>query len=389
MVQSAVSPLKGPAVKGFVHEPLPGRIVFGAGSIDCVPEEIEALGCARVLVIAGGSAAQVGGWIADALGRRAAGHLDRVRQHVPETLAAEARAAAEEAGADGLCSVGGGSATGLAKAVAVETGLPILAVPTTYAGSEVTPIYGISAPRFLTGPPATASAEEKGVAAERKRTGRDLRVLPKTVVYDPALTIGLPPRVTAVSGFNALAHAVAALCAPAGNPVAALHAEEAIRVLARALPAAVRAPTDLDARRDALYAAYLAASAMAVAGTGLHHRLCHILGGSFDLVHAEVHAALLPHTVAHDRGLTNDGRRRVARALGAADAAAGLHRLAREVEVPTSLADIGMPADGLEAAGAQAAAALGGSRLRVLLDDAYATRPPSAGEHPTDQGGTT
>lgn len=365
----------GERMREFVHESLPGRVVFGAGSVERVPDELESLGCGRVLIIAGGSAASPGARIVEALGSSAAGHFERIRQHVPEALAAEAKAAAKDAGADGLCSVGGGSATGLAKAVAVDLGLPILAVPTTYAGSEMTPIYGIT--------------------GERKRTGRDPRALPKTVVYDPALTTGLPTRATATSGFNALAQAVTALCAPDGSPVAGLHAEEAVRVVARALPVAVDSPADLDARGDLLFGACLAGSALASTRTGLHHRLCHLIGGSFGLVHAEVHAVLLPYTLAHDSRLSEGGRGRVAQVLGATDAATGLHRLGRAVGVPASLADIGMPAAGLDAVAVEAAAGGGaGSRSRVdrvrtLLDDAYAGRPPSGGTPPPTDDHTT
>lgn len=370
----------------FAHERLPGRVVFGPGSVAGVPDEVEALGCQRALVIAAGSVAEVGKQVVDALGTRAAGRFDRVEQHVPESLAAEARQVAERRQADSLVSVGGGSATGLAKAVAVELDLSIVAVPTTYAGSEATPVYGVT--------------------GERKRTSRDLTALPRTVVYDPALTTGLPPRPTAASGFNALAHAVTALCAPAGDPaasprapagdpaapagdpIAALYAEEAVGRLAGALPTAVRRPDALDARGDLLYGAYLAASGLAAVGTGLHHRLCHALGGRCRLVHAEVHALLLPYTVAADETLTADGRQRLARALGADDPVDGLRALAGEVGLPDSLAAIGTPADELDTVAADAAAAVprghphAGDQpwFRALLDDAYAGRAPR--DHP-------
>lgn len=355
----------------FVHDRLPGRVVFGAGSVEQVPREIDALDCHRVLLVAGGSAAGVGARLADTLGARAAGHFDRVAQHVPETLAAEASEVAGRVDADSLCSVGGGSATGLAKVVAVEHELPIVAVPTTYAGSEVTPVYGVT--------------------GERKHTARDLAALPRTVVYDPALTIGLPPRPTAASAFNALAHAVAALCAPHQDPIAALYAEEAAGTLARALPTAVRRHDDVDARGDLLYGAYLAASGLAAVGTGLHHRLCHALGGRCRLVHADVHALLLPYTVAGDEALVTSGRRRLAHALGVEDPVVGLRALAREVGLPDSLAAIGTPADQLEAVAADAAGAVDRAHPRAgdqawfrgLLDDAYAGRPPEPHEPTT------
>jgi maleylacetate reductase len=340
-----------PVIRDFVHETTPVRIVFGPGCLARVPEETAALGLRRVLVVAGGSAADAGARVTRALGARAAGHLARVTPHVPEHLVAESVTGARAAGADGLCSIGGGSATGLAKAVAAALDLPVVAVPTTYAGSEATSVYGVT--------------------GTRKRTTTDPRVRPRTVIYDPALTTGLPARATATSGFNALAHATAALAGPAYDPFARLYAAEAIRTIARALPVAVRAPDDLDARGDLLWAAWLAGRALAATGTGLHHRLCHVLGGSFGLVHADVHAVLLPHTTARDETLTTAA---LAHALDAGDAPAALAELADRVGVPGGLAAIGLPADRLDDAADRAAEVIGGrdpAWFRDLLDQAY------------------
>jgi maleylacetate reductase len=354
-------------VTSFALEALPQRIVFGVGAVAGVPDEVDRLGLHRVMLIAGGSAKPAGDDVAERLGVRVAGRWSEVRQHVPEALAAHARAAAAEAGADGVLTVGGGSATGLGKAVTVHTGLPLVAVPTTYAGSEATPFWGIT--------------------GERKRTGRDPRVLPRTVVYDPALTTGLPARATGTTGFNALAHCVEALYAPRANPVTALLAEAGLRRLARALPAAVAAPDDLAARSDALLGAYLAGAALGTAGTALHHTICHVLGGSFGLVHGEANAVLLPHVVALNGAAAPDMARAVAGALGAEEPAAGLRALAERLGLPTSLAAIGMPRDGLDAAAEQAVAAVGDRNprpvdvptVRRMLDDAYAGRPPATG----------
>jgi alcohol dehydrogenase class IV len=257
--------------------------------------------------------------------------FDAVRQHVPVEVSAAAIAAARESRADAVLSVGGGSTTGTAKAIALETGLPIVAVPTTYAGSEMTPIWGST----------------EGTV---KTTGRDLTVLPRLVVYDPELTVSLPAAITAASGMNALAHCVEALYAPGRNPVTSLIALEAIGALGRALPGAVAAPEDIGARSEALYGAYLAGSAFAVAGSGLHHKICHALGGAFDLPHAETHSVVLPHVVAFQQPAAAELMDRVAGALGAApgEAATALFDLAAGMDVPTSLAAIGMPADGAE-----------------------------------------
>jgi alcohol dehydrogenase class IV len=184
----------------------------------------------------------------------------------------------------------------------------------------------------------------------RKTTGRDPAVLPKLVVYDPELTFTLPAAVTAASGMNALAHCVEALYAPGRNPVTALIALEAIAALARALPAAVAAPTDLAGRTGALYGAYLGGSAFAVAGSGLHHKICHALGGAFDLPHAETHSIVLPHVVAFQQPAAAMAMDRVANALGArpGGAATALYDLAASLDLPLALRDVGMPADGID-----------------------------------------
>jgi len=347
----------------FTYDALPGRVVFGKGAVGRLPSEVAGLGIERLLIISDAQAKTVGDSIVGALGYRCAGRFTEVRQHVPEALASQARALARDVGADAVLTVGGGSTTGLGKAVVVECGVPLLAVPTTYAGSEMTPIYGIT-----------------GV---HKVTGRDLRALPRVVIYDPELTVSLPPEVSGPSGFNALAHCVEALYTPATNPVIGLMAEDGIRSLARALPVVVDDPADVSARTEALYGAYLAGAALAVAGTALHHKMCHVLGGTFGLVHGDVNAVLLPHVVAFNLAAVPDVIARVAAALGRGnvphEAPAALADLAARIGAPTSLAAIGMPADGLDEAAERAAAETGWSNprpvdvavLRQLLQAAY------------------
>jgi len=335
-----------------------------------VPAELESLGVVRVLIIATGSAKPFADQLADRLGDRVVARTHEVRQHVPEALAAEATVLARDSAADGLVSIGGGSATGLGKAVAVDTGLPLLAVPTTYAGSEATPVYGVT--------------------GASKRTGRDPRALPRVAVYDPELTVTMPAHVTATSGLNALAHCVEALYAPGANPVTALAAEEGARVLARALPRATWNPLELADREDALYAAYLAGAAFAVAGGALHHTLCHLLGGTWGLGHGETHAVLLPHVTAYNAVAVPEEVGRVARAMGVSVAAQGIWDLARTVDAPSSLAGLGMPESGLDEAARRGVAAVGDrnprapdvASLRRLLDDAFHGRPPRCGSEP-------
>jgi len=348
----------------FEHDALPGRVVFGAGRLDEVPAEVERLGARRAVVIAAREEDDVAVRVERGLGDRLAGRVDRVRQHVPEEVAEDARTRAAELGADVLVSVGGGSTTGLAKAVALTSGLPIVAVPTTYAGSEMTPIWGMT-------------------AGARKTTGRDLRVLPRVVVYDPELTLTLPPGLSAASGMNAMAHCVEALWVPGADPVTSAIAEEGVRTLAAGLPRVVAAPGVLDARADVLVGAYLAGVSLASAGTGLHHKLAHVLGGTFDLPHADVHSVLLPYTTAFHAPRVPGAVARIARALGTAPADRGLWDLGRAIGAPADLAALGLtPAQAGEAAAIVAAAgAAGRDEVRELLVRALGGERPEGSHH--------
>ncbi len=284
--------------------------------------------------------------------------------HVPIETARAARRRAAELNVDCCVAIGGGSTIGLGKAIALESPLPIVAVPTTYAGSEMTPIYGLT---------------EGGV----KKTGRDRRVLPATVLYDPALTLSLPPQISGPSGMNALAHCVEALYAEDANPLITLVAVEGIRALSRSLPVVVREPDNLDARSDAQYGAWLGGTALGAVGMAIHHKLCHTLGGSFNLPHAEVHTVVLPHAAAFNRDAAPEAMRLAAGALDAADAAQGLYDLAVRIGAPTSLKEIGMPRDGLDRAATLATEnpyynprPIDFVSVRQLLEDAYeGTRP--------------
>ena len=356
-------------MRAFTYEALPGRVVFGTGaSRDNLAGEVRRLGSKRVLFVATEREKESVEELADSLGDRLAGRFTEVRPHVPVEVAERARDAAREAGADCLLSVGGGSTTGTAKAVALETGLPIIAVPTTYAGSEMTPVYGIT-------------------SCQRKRTGTSPKVLPKTVIYDPALTVSLPPAITGPSAMNAIAHCVEAFYAPGANPIASLMAEEGIRTLASGVPTAVSDPEDLEGRAETLYGAYLAGAAFASVGGGIHHKICHVLGGAYDLPHAETHTVILPQAVAFNERAIPEVMGRVAHALGAEEAAAGLHDLARRVGAPTALKDIGMKEEDLDEAATLVLEEaprdnprpVDEAGIRQLLEDAYTGRRPAGG----------
>ncbi len=352
-------------MKAFTYIGLPARVVFGAGTVARLPAELDKLGAQRALVLSTpGRAASVRA-VAASLGTRCAGFYDKAVMHVPLEVAEDARRVAKELGADCCVAVGGGSTIGLGKAIAAASGLPVLAVPTTYSGSEMTPIYGLT---------------EGGL----KRTQRDARVLPRTVIYDPQLTLGLPPATSAASGMNAIAHCVEAMYAQDANPIVSLMAEEGIRALAAALPAIVGNPADAEARSEALYGAWLAGVSLGAVGMALHHKLCHTLGGTWNLPHAETHAIVLPHAARYNRDAAPEAMARIARALGAKDAPGGLYDLETKLGLKMKLADLGMREADLERAAKIATeapypnpAAIAYAQVLELLKNAFAGRRPA------------
>ncbi len=351
-------------MKSFISTLQSARVVFGAGTLAQVPRELELLGASRALVLSTPGHAAEAERVAQMLGSRAAGLFAGAKMHVPLEVAHAARELSRRLGADGLVAIGGGSTTGVAKAVALDSGAPILAIPTTYAGSEMTPIFGL-----------TESGE--------KRTGRDPRVLPRTVIYDPELTLTLPPTLSMTSGLNAMAHAAEGLYARDGHPLIDLLAEEGLRALANALPAIHREPRDIEARSQALYGAWLCGMVLANAGMALHHKLCHTLGGSFDLPHAAVHAVILPHAIAYNAPSIPAALERMSHALGGAPAAPALHELARAHGAPYSLRALGLAEANLDRAADLAVAhpywnprPLEREGIRSLLQNAWEGRRP-------------
>jgi maleylacetate reductase len=333
----------------FAYDAPQYRVVFGAGTVTKLGDEAERLGIRRALVLTTrqqhGEGERIGAW----LGSRLAAVFPDAAMHTPVEVTAAAVQVVEANDIDGLVAVGGGSTVGLGKALSLRTGLPQIAVPTTYAGSEMTPILG----------------ETRGGI---KTTQRSRDLVPDTVIYDIDLTMGLPTALSACSGMNAIAHAVEALYALDANPVTSLMAEEGIAALGRALPGIMTSPSDKASRRDALYGAWLCGTCLGAVGMSLHHKLCHVLGGSFDLPHAQTHAIVLPHVTAYNTAAAPEAMRRVARALGGSDAALSLYDLARRLNIPKSLADIGMPEAGIERAAG------------------IATQNPYTNPRPVDQG---
>ncbi|MGV3572351.1 MAG: maleylacetate reductase [Ramlibacter sp.] len=351
-------------MKDFVYIGRPARVIFGAGSLRQLADEVDRLGARKALVLATPQQRASAEQVAQLLGARAAGVFDRAVMHVPIETAREARAEAARIGADCAVAIGGGSTIGLGKAIALESALPVIAIPTTYAGSEMTPIYGIT---------------EGGL----KKTGRADQVLPRTVIYDPELTLGLPVGMSITSGMNAIAHAAEGLYSATTNPIIELMAQEGIRALGRALPAVRAQPGDLEARSDALYGAWLCGTVLASVDMALHHKLCHTLGGSFNLPHAETHTIVLPHALAYNAGAAPQAMERIAAALGGQSAPQAVYDLAKDNGAPVALRDIGMRETDLERA---CEIAMGNQypnprplergAVRRLLQDAFEGRRP-------------
>jgi maleylacetate reductase len=353
--------------RAFTYQSLPLRVVMGPGVLSRLADEIDRAGLKRVLVLCSPPQQALGEAVAQLIGDRAVGVHPHARMHVPVECAAAACDRVAELGADGCVAVGGGSAIGLGKAIALEHGLKIIAVPTTYAGSEMTSVWGLT---------------EHG----RKRTGKDPRVLPVSVLYDPELTLSLPAAVSATSGMNAIAHAVEALYAPDASPIISLMAEEGVRALASALPAVAMDGKDLLARADAQYGAWLCGACLGATTMSLHHKLCHALGGTLDLPHAETHTVVLPHALAYNQPAAPDAAAALRRALGGvADPAAALWELARRLRAPRSLRELGMEKDDIGQIVVQTLAhpyanprQVTADGLTRLLSHAWAGEPPTS-----------
>ncbi|WP_182086344.1 maleylacetate reductase [Aureimonas sp. ME7] len=316
-------------VESFVYNANPGRVVFGAGVLAKLPEEVERLGLRRVLVVATPEQEADAQRIAGTLGDRAAAVFAGARMHTPVEVTERAMETVTAERIDGLVAVGGGSTTGLAKAVALRTDLPQIVAPTTYAGSEMTPILGET---------------ENG----RKRTRSDPRILPEVVLYDVDLTLTLPVAMSVTSGINAIAHGVEALYARDANPIVSMMAERGIGAMARALPAIHARPDDRAARGEALFGAWLCGVCLGSVGMALHHKICHTLGGTYDLPHAETHTAVLPHALAFNAPFVPDAMAALRRALGTDDPARALFDLAQGLGATMALERLGLPAGAVD-----------------------------------------
>lgn len=349
----------------FVFNPLTARVIFGAGTRAQLPDEVTRAGITRAIVLTTQQQAGLGRQIAAALGDGAAGLFTDATMHTPVDVTARAIEAVRALEVDGIVAVGGGSTIGLGKAIAARTDLPQVVLPTTYAGSEMTPILGET---------------ENGL----KTTRSGVEIQPEVVIYDTDLTLGLPVPISVTSGLNAMAHAVEALYAAGGNPIIDSLALQGIAALRDALPRIAAAPADPDGRHGALFGAWLCGACLGSVGMGLHHKLCHTLGGSFGLPHAETHAVILPHALAYNVPAITPVMARLRGVLGD-DPARALQDMAQTLGAPTTLRDLGMPQDGLDRAADLAMSAqypnprpLERGAIRRMLDRAWHGAPVEA-----------
>lgn len=318
-------------MQSFVYNALPGRVIFGHGTVSALKSEMERAGCTRALLLSTPEQAAALKDIAASIGALAAGTFTDAAMHTPVDVTERAVRVATDCAADCTIAFGGGSSTGLGKAIALRTDLTQIVIPTTYAGSEMTPIIG----------------ETEGGS---KLTQRTLKVLPEIVIYDVDFTLTLPPRLTVTSGTNAIAHAVEALYAQDRNPVISMMAEQAISAMGRALPAIVANPGGREARAGALYGAWLCGVCLGSVGMALHHKLCHVVGGSFNLPHADTHTVILPYAMAYNAKAAPEADHAVARALGGRSGTQALVDLAKQLGSPNSLKSIGMKEPDIERA---------------------------------------
>lgn len=345
-------------MKSFTYAGSPARILFGSGRSTDVSSAIESLGCRRALVLATPHQKADAEALSDRLGALSVGVFSGAVMHTPVDVTETALRVARDTEADCVVSLGGGSTTGLGKAIAYRTDLPQVVIPTTYAGSEVTPILGQT---------------EGG----RKTTVRNASILPEVVIYDPDLTLGLPVGMSVTSGLNAMAHAVEGLYAQDRNPVSTLMALDGLRAFKESLPVLIKSSQDTDARAEALYGAWLCGTVLGTVGMALHHKICHTLGGSFDTPHAETHAVMLPHTAAFN-AVAAQAELAAAAELFGGSIGGGLWDFAKSIGAPLSLKDFGIDEADLDRAADIATEnpywnprPIDGASIRTLLQNAW------------------
>lgn len=305
------------------------RVQFAAGIRSTIAAEVARLGATRALILSTPGQSAMAAEIAAALGAATAGVFSKAAMHTPVAVTDEALNYLHACAADCLIAIGGGSTTGLGKALAYRTNLPQIVIPTTYAGSEATPILGQT---------------EDGV----KTTLRDPKVLPEVILYDPELVATLPIALTVTSGLNAMAHAAEALYASNRTAASDELAVQGLAAFVTGLPQLLRDPTNLHARENTLRGAWACGTVLGQVEMGLHHKLCHTLGGSFDLPHAETHAIILPHAIAYNSRSAASLLAPICDLLGGNNAGLALYTFAKSLGAPLALRDLGLEESDLD-----------------------------------------
>ena len=299
------------------------KVSFGAGIRRSARKATLEAGANRVLVLTTPQQSDLGLEVAESLGDLAAGIFSKAAMHTPTDVTQEALAHYKEAGANAVLAAGGGSTIGLGKALALRTSVGQIALPTTYAGSECTPILGQT---------------ENGV----KTTMKDPALRPGTVLYDAELVASLPIPMTITSALNAMAHAIEALYAPDRSAPSDALALDGLRAFQTSLPLVLQNPSDLKAREDTQKGAWACGTVLGQVGMALHHKLCHTLGGALNLPHAETHAIILPHATAFNEPATQGVLAPVAKMFGGTEAGEALWSFAKGLGAPTALKDLGV-----------------------------------------------
>ncbi|KAM0339648.1 hypothetical protein ACHAPU_010830 [Fusarium lateritium] len=323
-------------MQDFEYDVLSNRVIFGSGSIRKLPAEIQRLNASRPLLLCTPGKRHLADKLSDiveAASLGVAGVFPHATAHTPISVTEQGITFLDSVSADCIVSVGGGSVVGLGKALSVRSGLPHISIPTTYSGSEMTPILGET---------------QDG----HKTTRSDPKILPQVVIYDVELTLTLPPRICSTSGVNAIAHGIEALYSQNTNPITSILAHEGIKALAEALPQIVQDPNSIAPRSQALYGAWLCGKVLGSSSMGLHHKLCHVLGGSFSLPHAETHTIVLPHALSYNAPMIPEQMAKLAAVLPESngDALNGLEVLLNKLQVPRGLKDLGMKETDIDSA---------------------------------------
>jgi len=322
---------------GFDMAPASRRVRFRVGAAGDLAALMAETGATKALVVCSASGPARYRDLLTGLGPKLADIYAGAETHCPEHTAFAALTAFARSGADCVVSIGGGSTIGLGKFIQVKSGRPHFCLPTTYCGSEMTPIYGMK-------------------IGEEKRTWRDPAAIPRVVIYDPLLSASLPPLDTVTTAMNGLAHCVEALYPERPNPIASAYALMGIRGFARAMPVLAADPRNSAARAEALYASYLGGLVVDMVGIGLHHKLCHVIGGMTDVPHGVSNAIVLPHVLAFNAPSLPAEMKAMAAALDAGDPAGALFALAERAGAPTALKDFGVDEARLDAMAAATAA---------------------------------